>query len=532
MPAGYANALATTTTPGASVITNEVGNIALNSGGSSLADNFPTFKPVGSLSGYVYVDANNSGFMDSGEQGLAGVKVTVNGTGLAGDITSGLTTTTDSNGFYQFTNLPIGSYSVTESQPSGYIHGLESTNGGLIPNSTQTHVISGITVIANTDSPLNEFGEIVPASVSGTVYEDKDGSNSLTQGDVGIAGVTVVLTNTATPNQVIAVTTTDSLGNYHFNTDGSGNLLPPGTYVISEMPPSGYLQATDSVGTVNGVPDGQVLPTDQIQLITLGQGNNGVGYNFGEVKPVTFGGTIFFDQNQNSTQDAGEQGFAGLTVTLAGVNNLGAAVTATTTTAADGSYSFSSDLSGNPLAPGIYQLSDANVPAGYGNETATSTTAGARLAPTNVAGLALLSGQSSAANDFPAYKQFGSLSGYVFVDRNNDGFMEPGEGKVSGVVVTLNGVGLAGDVTSGLVATTSSQGLLPIHELAGRDLHRHRNATHQPDSRPELNERRAGSQHGDNVLNDIPGIVVNPNADSPNNEYGQIALRQAGWHGL
>src|SRR5207247_7433507 len=91
-------------------------------------------------------------------------------------------------------------------------------------------------------------------------------------------------------------------------------------------------------------------------VITTAQ--NGVNYNFGEVKAVTIAGLVYHDTNGNGALNAGEPGIAGVTVTLSGTNNLGQAISATTTTAANGSYSFSTDSNSNALRPGSYQITE------------------------------------------------------------------------------------------------------------------------------------------------------------------------------
>ncbi|MGD0877316.1 MAG: sortase [Anaerolineales bacterium] len=70
-------------------------------------------------------------------------------------------------------------------------------------------------------------------------------------------------------------------------------------------------------------------------------------------------GTVFNDTNANGVQDTGEPGIPGVTVTLYDQNNN---VVATTTTAADGSYSFTN------LQPGVYTVVETNL-SGYVSTT-------------------------------------------------------------------------------------------------------------------------------------------------------------------
>src|SRR5205823_452289 len=160
-------------------------------------------------------------------------------------------------------------------------------------------------------------------------------------GDTGIAGVTVSLSGTNGLGQSItATTTTASDGTYSFSTDSNSNVMRPGTYQITETHPSGYLAGATSVGTVNGSTDGTVVSSGKVGSIGLTSGQGGINYNFGEVQSVTISGTVYHDDDGSGTFDSGESGFASVTLTLSGTNGLGQSITATTTTAADGTYSF------------------------------------------------------------------------------------------------------------------------------------------------------------------------------------------------
>ena len=69
----------------------------------------------GAISGYVYVDAAQTGEYLS-DEGLAGVVIRLGGA-------ANQTTSTNSSGYYQFANLSAGTYTVTETQPAACIDG-------------------------------------------------------------------------------------------------------------------------------------------------------------------------------------------------------------------------------------------------------------------------------------------------------------------------------------------------------------------------------------------------------------------------
>ena len=70
------------------------------------------------------------------------------------------TTTTNANGFYEFTNLNPGTYQVRETQPTFFTDGQDTaTFPGATPGAD---VISTITVGPGENAPVNNFGELAP----------------------------------------------------------------------------------------------------------------------------------------------------------------------------------------------------------------------------------------------------------------------------------------------------------------------------------------------------------------------------------
>ena len=75
----------------------------------------------------------------------------------------------------------------------------------------------------------------------------------------------------------------------------------------------------------------------------------------GVLTPSSLKGKVFIDRNDLGVFQSGDPGVAGVTVTLTGTNEAGQAVTLTTTTGSDGSYSFAG------LLPGVYSIKIAPV---------------------------------------------------------------------------------------------------------------------------------------------------------------------------
>jgi hypothetical protein len=133
-------------------------NLAANGGFEEWAVRAQTgVSPFGSLSGYVYLDANQNGVYDAGDSGLAGVVVTLTGVNDQG-VAVTLTTTTDQYGLYQFDGLRPGTYTLSKGTPDGFIDA--ASNVGTLGGVAGLDVISAIALGANQNGLNYDFGEI------------------------------------------------------------------------------------------------------------------------------------------------------------------------------------------------------------------------------------------------------------------------------------------------------------------------------------------------------------------------------------
>lgn len=434
--------------------TNDViSSVNVVPGNDGIRYNFGEVLPS-TLSGYVYHDSDNDGDRsdEPASNGIQNSRITLTGLDDLGNAVN-VFADTDSDGYYEFTGLRPSNatgYTLTQTVlPAGFIDGRDSigTPGGTAAN----NVFSGIVVASNTSGTENNFGELVPASLSGTVFNDHDNDGVFEPGagETGIEGVSVRLQGRDDLGVTVdVVLTTNSNGDYSFT-----NLRPSDAsgYSITETHPVAYNDGTDTDGSLsNGIAVNGTAPNDDtIISINVASGNTGSDYDFGEIG-ASISGTVYVDDDRDGSLETGENGrISGITVELFDMADpLNPVSLGTTTTAGDGTYSF------DHLPAGDYRVVQTQ-PTQYGSTSA------------NTIDLTLpVSGSSG--NDFG--ESLFDIGNTVYFDANNDGVQNPGEEGIAGVDVTLqfaglNGVFGDGDDPASVTVTTDASGEYVFAEL-------------------------------------------------------------------
>ena len=99
----------------------------------------------------MFEDDDNDGTPDVGEGGIENVAVALTGTDDGGNAVS-RATTTDGNGEYVFDRLRPGTYTVTETQPGGYIDGIDDAGSAGGDDVSTNDVISAISLPIGVDA--------------------------------------------------------------------------------------------------------------------------------------------------------------------------------------------------------------------------------------------------------------------------------------------------------------------------------------------------------------------------------------------
>ena len=366
---------------------------------------------------------------------------------------------TDSTGFYQFTNLPLGKYvvQVSEQEIPSPVTGNVNV---MVPTSNGNKAVE-LTLGAPTNNNV-DFGFAERAKIEGHVFRDVNGNGVLESGEAVIGSVTVTLTGTDLNGNPVSQTTTTgacpgaTCGEYAF-------LVPAGNYSIT------YDTAdTDIPADIRGTAGTATTPTT-INLTVIA-GTEYTGNDFGRDNKGSIGDRVWNDANNNGIQTAGELGIAGVTVQLYASD--GTTLLATTVSDASGNYSFpgladgtnayvvkipaSNFATGGPLN-GFAATGEGDPGTACGGGCDNSITA------------SVTGGAANNSVDFGYYKAGYAVSGNVWNDNGGgtpanagNGVKNSGEPNIPGVTVTLykdtnnNNLYDAGDVVFATAITDGS----------------------------------------------------------------------------
>jgi hypothetical protein len=127
---------------------------------------------------------------------------------------------------------------------------------------------SGLTDTATATVTIRDF---IPSDLSGFVYFDQDDDGVFDSSEAAIGGVTITLTGTDEFGESVSRTAvTQADGAYAFED------LAPGSYTVAQTQPVLVIDGKDTIGSQGG------QAANDTFTITLDEGVNGTGNNFGE----------------------------------------------------------------------------------------------------------------------------------------------------------------------------------------------------------------------------------------------------------
>ena len=408
--------------------------------------------PLGTIGGFVFNDLDMNGIQGGTETAISNVTVLLY---IDGNTTPEQTVLTDAAGMYAFTNVPVGDYfidfdastndlALTDLSGSPMDAGGDDTlDSDADANAGETNVFTFDPVVTATAD--FDAGFFQPTgTIGGSAFNDNNGDGIQDAGDSSFEGVTVTLIDSN--GDVYATTTTDSNGDYVFTgviADDYTIVFDETTNVdgLTELSPTAQDQGNDdsidsdisSTGTVSITSFDPMTP-----LIVDG----------GFVQAMTtISGLVFNDVDENGIQAATEPVISGVTVTLFDDNDV---VFATTTTAGDGTYTFTGVPSGdyyvtfNPATAGLTDFDYSTQDQGGDDAIDSDVDTGGSTVIFTVD-----AATPNPVTDVNAGVIFagGNIMGFAWKDCNN-GIFEAGETPLAGVLVLLVGQDMAGNNVS------------------------------------------------------------------------------------
>ena len=269
-------------------------------------------------------------------------------------------------------------------------------------------------------------------------------------GELSVPNVTVNLLDTG--GNVLATTKTDANGLYTFT-----NLLP-GSYVVEFVKPADTVFSPQNQGGDPAKDSNADTTTGKSGIVTLVGGQFDDTIDAGIYTPASpppptsasLGNLVWNDTNQNGVQDAGEVGVPNVTVNL--LDTVGN-VLDTTTTDANGLYTFTNLLPGSYVVEFVKPGSTVFSPQNQGSDPTKDSNADTTTGKSGI--VTLVDGQFDDTIDAGIHTpestpELASLGDRVWFDTNKNGLQDAGEVGVPGVLVTLynsSDVALATDTT-------------------------------------------------------------------------------------
>ena len=333
--------------------------------------------------GHLYLDDNNNGMQDAGEEDLADVDVVV--TQSDGSM---ITATSDANGDWTTPVLPgTTSADVDETDPD-YPTGSDQTEG-------DDPTVTVVPARSNTDGGTD--GYYTPAEIFGHLYLDENGNGMQDLGEPDLPGVDVIITQS--DGSMITLTTDG-------NGDWSSEVLPGVTSAdVDETDPeypTGYDQTEGDD------------PTVVITIAGMATDGGTDGYN----QLTEIFGHLYLDDNNNGMQDAGEEDLADVDVVV---------------TQSDGSMiTVTSDADGDWTTPVLPGTTSADV-----DETDPDYPVGSDQTEGDDPTVTVVPARSNTDGGTDGYYTPAAIFGHLYLDENGNGMQDLGEPDLPGVDVII-----------------------------------------------------------------------------------------------
>jgi protocatechuate 3,4-dioxygenase beta subunit len=371
----------------------------------------------------VWHDLNANGVQDADEPGLAGVMVTlyrdVNADGVAAADEQVKASFTATEGDYRFEQLLPLDYLVTFSLPDGYQRTLaKQGDDRAVDADANADGVAAVSLKTGSSTAV-DAGYYQLGSIGDYVWLDANADGIQNANEPALVGLEVQLLDKA--GATVDTTTTDGAGHYLFSK------VKPGDYSVKFVTPEGLTVTKTAQG------DDRALDSDADAngsvLVTLASGQAITAVDAG-ILPAAVSGRVWIDRNANAKDDT-ESGVVGVSVKLVDVKT--GTIVATTTTGAEGVYSFAGILPGEYRVEVVQPANMKFVTQDQGGDDALDSD----VQVTDGHSLPFVLKSADSISDVDAGIEPGGLGDHVWLDQNLNGVQDAGEAGIAGITVKL-----------------------------------------------------------------------------------------------
>ena len=383
-----------------------------------------------SIGDYIWIDENKNGLQSSDEVGLNGVKIyLLNQSGIVIDSTTSNINNSGS-GYYSFSNLIYGQYSVKFSLPQNFDFTILNSSDTLL-NSDIVDASAGktrtITLLPGQMRNDIDAGYTLKAAIAGTingiVWQDSNNNKFRDGDDSLLSGITVSLFKI--DRTLVGTTLSGPDGSYSFSQVAFGDYFVSVPLINDKM---------FVLKQGNPVPNGSQISNNfgagSTDLISVLPGNTVSGIDMGYFRKITIGDFVWDDLNNNGLQDTNEPGIGNITISL--INEAG--LTEKTTTSDNSGQYIISDI-----GPGRYKVKFSLKPDYvFAKLNSTNDNKNSKVSPINgetplLDFLTLI----TYANIDAGYTKAGSVGSRVWLDLNGNGVFQTNEPGIPDIKVKL-----------------------------------------------------------------------------------------------
>lgn len=245
----------------------------------------------GTVTGTVFVDDNDNGIRDAGENGLTSVIVTLEDE--SGSVI--FTANPREDGSFVFDAVMPGNYRVCYELPERGVF----ANGTTLDDSTKTEIFR---MTSGNSVTVGEIGVLQLPEMNGLIFDDLNANGMRDAGEKPLSGVSVMLIPENSSHESVS----DMSGE-----DGSFRIagIRPGSYTLQISFPDGYVMSRVASLDIPVHPGA----AQSVAELTVPSGAMWIEQTFGAVRPAALEGIVWLDTNNNGALDeedafpAGEQ---------------------------------------------------------------------------------------------------------------------------------------------------------------------------------------------------------------------------------